>query len=265
MTGAEWESALNARIARGGYDWIARAVVVEECGSTQDEAHRLAAGRPGLIVVALHQTGGRGRMGREWVQGGDRGLAVTFALDAARFAGPLISVRVGLAAAGACEEASGCPRLGVKWPNDVVTLDGRSQERKLGGVLIEARTGVLLVGVGINVNQCATDWPEALRQRAVSLQQLTGAAAVRRENVLNALIGRLDVLLKAPEAAVREQFESRDALRGTRREFRHGNRTYTGVVERIDPARSITLRTDEGESVRLEAAGAMLGESSADS
>ena len=74
--------------------------------------------------------------------------------------------------------AGGCS---IKWPNDVLAADGR----KLCGILTEeatcAATGgrAFIVGVGINVNQSTTDFPDELRDKASSLRILLGEAVSR--------------------------------------------------------------------------------------
>jgi len=104
------------------------------------------------LLVAEHQTLGRGRMGRAWMSA--PGSSLTFSLGVglpeADWTG--LSLVVGSAIAEALEPnppASG-PRLMLKWPNDL-WLD----ERKLGGILIETvqanRQRLVVIGVGINV------------------------------------------------------------------------------------------------------------------
>ncbi len=70
--------------------------------------------------------------------------------------------------------------LGIKWPNDVL-LDGR----KLAGVLVEVvPQDWIVVGVGVNTNCCLREAPEELRQRAVSLADLTGRRVEHRQFLL---------------------------------------------------------------------------------
>src|SRR4051794_23009041 len=110
----------------------------------------------GAVVVADHQTAGRGRLGRTWVAPPESGLLLsvllrpTFGVELAHLA----TAAVGLAAADACRDVAGVV-AGLKWPNDLVAVAPDGQERKLAGVLAEAdlRGGVLaaiVVGIGIN-------------------------------------------------------------------------------------------------------------------
>ncbi|HXA32205.1 MAG TPA: biotin--[acetyl-CoA-carboxylase] ligase [Acidimicrobiales bacterium] len=115
-----------------------------------NEARRGAA--EGLVVVADHQSAGRGRLGRRWEAPPAANLLVSVLLRprlpvAARH---LASAVVALAASDACEALSGVA-VDVKWPNDLLVGD-----RKLAGVLAEADVGPedrspIVVGIGINV------------------------------------------------------------------------------------------------------------------
>jgi BirA family transcriptional regulator, biotin operon repressor / biotin---[acetyl-CoA-carboxylase] ligase len=103
--------------------------------STMLEARGLPVGD---VVVADHQTAGRGRLGRSWEAPPGSGLFATFVVPL----DPLAVFRCGVAAAEACG-----PRVRLKWPNDLL-LRGR----KLGGVLAEAvPPGRCLVGLGVNL------------------------------------------------------------------------------------------------------------------
>ena len=102
--------------------------------STQDVARDLPLGS---IVIADHQTAGRGRREHRWETPPGTALLVSFVL-APR---PLLSLAAGVAAAEACG-----PEVRLKWPNDLL-LDGR----KLGGILVEATPQKAIVGIGINL------------------------------------------------------------------------------------------------------------------
>lgn len=117
----------------------------DEVDSTNRVAADLArAGAPdGVVVVAGHQTGGRGRRGRTWESRPGSALLVSALL---RPAPPLVSLAAGVAAADACEAVAGTPVV-LKWPNDLLTGDGR----KLGGILTELVDGAAVVGLGVNL------------------------------------------------------------------------------------------------------------------
>src|SRR5688572_21539830 len=108
------------------------------------------------LLVAEHQTRGRGRHGRLWQ--GSAGASLTFSLalslDPPDWSG--LSLAVGVALAEALEPMPpGGPRIGIKWPNDLWLLDAPGEGRKMGGVLIETvavgNRRMAVVGVGLNV------------------------------------------------------------------------------------------------------------------
>jgi BirA family biotin operon repressor/biotin-[acetyl-CoA-carboxylase] ligase len=111
------------------------------------------------LLVAEHQTRGRGRLGRDWQS--SAGLSLTFSLSL-----PLaprdwsgLSLAIGLALADALDPpAETPPRIGLKWPNDLWLLDAPGAPmlgRKLGGILIETvavgSRRMCVVGIGLNV------------------------------------------------------------------------------------------------------------------
>ncbi len=164
-----------------------------------------AEGAPhGALVVAEHQTGGRGRHGRAWADTPGESLMLSLVLrpelPSDRLG--LVGLAAGLAVAESVD-AFGVAAT-VKWPNDV-----RVGGRKLAGVLAEAswRTSrpAVILGIGLNVQQAA--FPPALADRAVSLRQLTGHP-VDRLAPLAPLLDRLATRLADaegnPERLVRD-------------------------------------------------------------
>jgi BirA family biotin operon repressor/biotin-[acetyl-CoA-carboxylase] ligase len=112
----------------------AEVIRLESVTSTQDVARALPIGS---IVIADHQTAGRGRLDHRWDGPPGTALLASFVLAP----NPLLSLAAGVAAAEAC---GGGVRL--KWPNDLL-LDGR----KVGGILVEATSTRAICGIGINL------------------------------------------------------------------------------------------------------------------
>jgi BirA family transcriptional regulator, biotin operon repressor / biotin---[acetyl-CoA-carboxylase] ligase len=174
-----------------------------------DVAHALAAeGAPaGTVVLADHQTAGRGRGGRSWHSEAGAGIWLTLIerpQDA--HAVEVLALRAGLRAALVLDRHAG-GLIGLKWPNDLY-LAGR----KLAGMLIEARwqDGAptwVAIGVGINVRV-----PASLRANAAGLEP-----GVDRTDILSVLIPELRAaaamrgVLTADEVA---EFSRRDIARG---------------------------------------------------
>lgn len=115
--------------------------------STQDVARTLAASNStNVLVTADEQVGGRGRSGNTWRQA-DTNLFMSIAL---RPEWPVetwgrIPLVVGVVAAAAIGSVCGVT-VGLKWPNDLLVDD-----KKVGGILVEARDGLVVAGCGLNL------------------------------------------------------------------------------------------------------------------
>ena len=170
---------------------------VDETGSTNADLLALARddAPEGIVLVADHQTAGRGRAGRSWVAPPGASLLLSVLVrPPARVAG-VSSMAMALAAADAVDDVAGVrPRL--KWPNDLVWPgDGSAGDRKLAGILAEAHWPsedevAVVIGIGLNVN-----WPENLpddlRDIATAINRVAGRD-VDREDVLVHLLQRFD-------------------------------------------------------------------------
>jgi BirA family biotin operon repressor/biotin-[acetyl-CoA-carboxylase] ligase len=134
--------------------------VVEEAGSTNAlVADRARAGAPeGLVILAEHQTAGRGRLDRTWETPPRTGLTFSVLLrptvPAASW--PWLPLVTGYAVAAALHDC-GFPAA-VKWPNDILVAD-----RKVAGILVErvdTPSGpAAVVGIGINVGMTVDELP----------------------------------------------------------------------------------------------------------
>ena len=220
--------------------------------STMTEAAAwAAAGAPhGALVVAEHQTGGRGRHGRTWTDTPGASLMLSLVLHPAL---PPDRLGLGALAAGlAVAEAAG--RFGVeatvKWPNDV-----RVNGRKLAGVLAEATwrgtRPTVILGVGMNVEQ--ETFPPPLADRAVSLRQLT-ARPVERLAPLTPLLDRLPGHLATAESAPRRLVSAiEERMEGIGSPVAVGfpgldRPPLEGVVLGLAPDGALRLQTDSGET-----------------
>jgi BirA family biotin operon repressor/biotin-[acetyl-CoA-carboxylase] ligase len=204
--------------------------------STNERARVLAsAGAPsGTLVTAGVQTAGRGRQGRTWSAPPGRALLLSLIL---RETDPLISLRAGLAVA----DLAG-PAALVKWPNDVLLDD-----RKLAGILVEARPedGWAVVGIGVNVAVELDELPPELRDRAATL----GRAPDGVEPALRELLGHLAARLAEPPAATLDALRARDALRDRPVRWAQGSGTGAG----IDAGGGLLVRLADGTLRTLDA------------
>jgi BirA family transcriptional regulator, biotin operon repressor / biotin---[acetyl-CoA-carboxylase] ligase len=160
--------------------------VAEFLPSTMQRAAELAqAGAPeGAIVLADHQTAGRGRLGRVWVAPPGTSLMLSVVLRPPLPPGRAwgVASAAGVALAEAAEALVGAGvHVALKWPNDLL-VGTASDRRKAAGLLAESHAGgVVLLGMGVNVSQAPTDFPPELRAAATSLAAAAGTPVDRGE------------------------------------------------------------------------------------
>jgi BirA family biotin operon repressor/biotin-[acetyl-CoA-carboxylase] ligase len=197
-------ASLSAALTRSGALWR-EVEVLEASPSTNavvaDRARRGAG--EGLVVVAEHQTAGRGRLDRVWTTPPRAALTFSFLLTPRRIPPgrwPWLPLLAGVAVAEAVVRVAEVPCM-LKWPNDVLVAD-----RKLAGILVERveggaspaeaagraprREAHAVVGVGINVSTGSAELPVA---EATSLA-LEGAATTDRSVLLRAILRTFDAL-----------------------------------------------------------------------
>ena len=148
-------------------EWLGRTLhYYDEVGSTNDVARELArAGAvEGTVVIAEGQTRGRGRLGRSWASPKYRNLYLSALLRPPASDAPV--ARLGLVAGVAvCDAIRESHPATIKWPNDVLI-----GTRKVSGVLAEIEPdGAIILGIGVNLNTAAADFPADLRDKAGSL------------------------------------------------------------------------------------------------
>jgi BirA family transcriptional regulator, biotin operon repressor / biotin---[acetyl-CoA-carboxylase] ligase len=128
--------------------WIVEHVAVT--GSTNTDLLASAGERPDRsVVVADHQTAGKGRLDRRWDAAPGANLLVSILFHTVPAHPSELTRRVALAAVDACRRLTGVDVV-LKWPNDLLV-----DERKLAGILAERSVmGDVVVGIGLNVGWC---------------------------------------------------------------------------------------------------------------
>jgi BirA family biotin operon repressor/biotin-[acetyl-CoA-carboxylase] ligase len=196
----------------------------------------------GALVVADHQSAGRGRLGRMWEAPPGTAILCSLLLrpPPERHA-PELSLVAGVAVADMLERATELS-VQIKWPNDVML-----RRRKVAGCLAEGRDGAVVLGIGVNVNQASHELPE----NAGSLRTLTGRKWDREEllaSLLDDLGHRYAEWRAGGLDAVYEGLAPRDFLRGRRVRV---NGT-SGVASKIDRAGRLEIEVGHGERVTVE-------------
>ena len=227
----------------------------ETLDSTNHLAKELAAqGAPeGTVVVAEAQTGGRGRLGREWNSPPGVGLYVSLVLRPMLppMELPQITLTTAVAVVRAVHRVTGLAP-GIKWPNDLL-LNGK----KLGGILTEMETESdrirhVVVGLGLNVNN--PGFPPELAATATSLT-LTVGGAFSRVHLLQAWLEEFEELYgrflnqRFPE--ILEEWKNSAVTLGKMVTVRQGPREISGQAMDVAPDGALLLRTANGEMVRV--------------
>lgn len=199
---------------------------LDECDSTNQVALDLARdGAPnGVVIVADHQTAGRGRLGRSWQAPAGASLLVSIVF---RPAPSQATMAVGVAAAEACHEVAGVD-VQLKWPNDLL-LEGR----KLGGILAESIVSgstldVVVVGLGLNVNW-PVERPADIADIAIALSDVTGRHVDRRD-LLDAILARIS----PDRPTLLDDYRSRCATLGREVRVELATETFTGTAVDVD-------------------------------
>ena len=153
----------------------------DSCPSTQ---RLLGADRAeGAVAVAEEQTEGRGRLGRSWISPPQVSIlcsiVLTPPLDPARL--PELTIVAAEACVKAIEATTGLSPQ-IKLPNDVLI-----GERKVAGILAEARDGRVILGMGINVNVDPNHLPAGTAPPATSLLAELGGPVDRAELLVTLL------------------------------------------------------------------------------
>lgn len=231
----------------------------ESVTSTNSLATQLACdgAADGTVVIAETQTKGRGRLGRPWISPPYCNLYLSAILRPSlpASAAPQITLVAGLAVAEAVRQWA--PGASIKWPNDVL-IDGR----KVAGILTElkvdeGRVRFVILGIGVNLNSDAEDFPAELRDRAIGLCTAVGAPIDRTvfaTRLLSRLEERYEQFLRDGFAAIRPLWEGLSCLSGRRVAIDTGGARQTGVVIGLAADGSLRLRDQTGQ-VRSVVAG----------
>lgn len=230
----------------------ARAILLPECASTNDEARALA--RDGAehltVVVAEHQTAGRGRLARTWTSEPGAGLLMSVilrpTLPVERWT--LLPLLTGVAAARAIRHRARVPAA-LKWPNDLMV-----ETRKLGGILVEAEPPAFAVaGLGINVSQ--TTFPPELAGTADggfgnSATSLACEESVRldRADLLGWTLRYLAEALDDPEGSL-DRYRRMSATLGRQVRIEQQGRDLRGLAQDIDARGALLVQTAGGVEI----------------
>lgn len=205
-----------------------------------------ASASEGDWLVALHQTAGKGRQGREWVSGGGNFYGSTL-VELASGAPPAqsLSLAAGLALIEAVDAAVPRQPLMLKWPNDL-TLGGK----KLSGILLERSGDRVAVGFGVNLARA----PELADRKAASLSGRIAPQAFA-PLLAGSFARMLDLWRSSTPESFAQAWLARAHLPGTRLTVHISNaETISGRFAGIERDGALRLMLDDS-SIELIRAG----------
>jgi BirA family biotin operon repressor/biotin-[acetyl-CoA-carboxylase] ligase len=217
----------------------ARACALAEAGAAE-----------GLVVIADQQTAGKGRLGRSWVSPGGVNLYLSVVLRP-----PVLPVNAPqltfLSAVAVCRtitEVCGLQPT-VKWPNDVL-LNGRKAAGLLNEMSSETdRVNYVVLGVGVNLNMTAEQFPSRLRYPATSLL-IEAGTRISRVGFARVLLAQIDALygiyLQHGARPVLSAWEKYCDLTGKPVEVDCQSRLIRGVMAGLDDDGALLVKTAGG-------------------
>lgn len=233
-----------------GSTFVKRVEFHQAIDSTNNRAleiARTAKHESPVLVLAGSQTHGRGRGSNSWwAQSGALTFSLLIKTDQAQLPPPLwpqVSLTTGLAVCEAIAELLSEPAIHLKWPNDVYV-----RQRKTCGILIESppgHKGLLVIGIGINVNNSMRHAPAELRSSAIALCDANDKDLSLVE-VLVRVLGRLNSRLADighRDADLRSSWRSRCLLTGRNVQFDSPTRSIIGLCRGIDDDGALVIET----------------------
>lgn len=232
-------------------------------GSATPHGRRAGDTQP-CLLVAEEQTRGRGRIGRSWQSTASASLTFSLALPFEPLDWSGLSLAIGVALADALDPGASVsgPHVALKWPNDLMWVDGSGALRKLGGILVETvpvgQRRMAVIGVGLNIAPQPVSEPSSgfacLQEAAPGIDAPTALARIARPMIEAALAFEREGF-----ALFKPRFERRDCLVG-RAVTTTSTEQPGGVADGIDASGALRLRVGQqlhtiasGEvSVRLE-------------
>jgi BirA family biotin operon repressor/biotin-[acetyl-CoA-carboxylase] ligase len=253
-------AAMRAAAAAGGWTLPAALVVAFEVDSTNTELFAPASSVPAepRVLFAELQRAGRGRRGRSWHAPFGSGLTFSigwpFVDTPPDF--PALTLALGVAVARGLR-AAGARGVGLKWPNDIVTADG-----KLGGLLTEARqesgaSAYSVAGLGLNLSlpqgaarlvvESGGVMPADL-QSCMDMLPSRNALAAR---LVHSLVDAFEQFGRSGFAAFIDDWRELDRLRGCQVRIEQARGVREGTVRGIDPDGALLLESATGAVERI--------------
>ncbi|MDK2800770.1 MAG: BirA family transcriptional regulator [Clostridiales bacterium] len=210
----------------------------------------------GTVVIADQQTGGKGRLGRNWSSPPHTGIWMSIVLrpDILPFQAPFITILAALAVARSIKQvAQIAPK--IKWPNDIIL-----NRKKVCGILTEMsaeieRINYIVVGIGINVNMDAEDFSPEIREMATSIKMVTGQAVQRKVLVRKILENFEEIYVNANNSNLKnelmDEYRKYSLTLGSRVKVVYKNQEIKGTAVEVTDEGELIIETDDGVKQKI--------------
>jgi BirA family biotin operon repressor/biotin-[acetyl-CoA-carboxylase] ligase len=234
-------------------NWLGRPIYsYQSVKSTNDTAVKLVAkgAQEGAIITADEQRQGRGRLGRKWFSPPGTGIYLSIVLKPPFLPEDAPGLAIMTAVALADTLAVIRPgKVQIKWPNDI-WINGR----KVAGILTELsadrdKIHYVIVGVGINVNQRAADFPDDIRGIATSVRRELKRRILRVDLTQRFLCNfekEYETYIRYRLKKSHRKIRKYSALIGKEVTLKLGRSSRTGLVKDIDKDGCLILQTAQG-------------------
>ena len=239
---------INAEAFPHGEDHIHTYKVL---ASTNEEANKKSLGGApgGTVILSEEQTGGRGRLGRQFFSPAKTGLymSLTIRPDFDTSKSLLVTTAASVAVCRAIKTVCGVETQ-IKWVNDIFY-----EGRKICGILTEAisnfesgRINAIIIGIGVNCNTAPEDMPEDIREIAGSLPGVISRNRLAAE-IINELFDILNHLTEGPYPIYMDEYRRRSLV------LRKDVKVYSNIAEdEFLNAKAIDISDDGGLIVIYE-------------
>ncbi len=229
-----------------------------EVDSTNNYAKKivLEGCEEGTIVTADYQTCGRGRLGRRWDSSDKKGVWMSLVLrpNIPFEEIQIITLAASVAVVKALKEVADV-ETGIKWPNDII-IGGK----KVCGILVEMnmeidRINFLVLGIGLNVNQQADDFPEDITDKAtslrISLEQSSGIKKpLIRSEFIRAIVLKFeeiyDKVICGGYEEIISEWKKYSVTLGKEVSMTYKDKQCTGIAEGITKEGKLIVRCTDG-------------------
>ena len=241
-------------------EWMGKKVhYFNSVDSTNSTAYQLAldGAKEGEVVIGESQEKGRGRLGRQWVSPPFLNLYLSVVLrpKIPPHQASLITFMAAVAAAETIERHSGLTPS-IKWPNDLLL-----REKKVAGLLNEIhsetdRIHFIILGIGVNLNMDAKEFPKDIRTQATSLKAEKGQPVSRKAFaalLLEELERWYEIFLKEGGTPVLKAWRDRAQIQGKEVRVTSFDEVLIGRAVDVDSDGALILETRGGERKRIVA------------